>query len=292
MQEGKAFDAGESYISDEAQAVSGRHTVSLVVALRSILRRGPQFEQQSAEAPLAAFRAAAEELTRRGVDAGSLIRYGMYTDIMAPLLGGLIFSLIPASIRLVSDAPPEGLDVAGWRQALGFENWTGNNRPSMSEVIEFVERAIALVVPIVERWIMTAPLADLVLLSPPTDIDALRDYVDPLLDELREQYTWAVDHFTETYYEDWQTSSLHHAYRWLTRCAPPPCPDEQMQDRKVDLAKLNAEIARRATSGMPHEARSLSSGALLAPEMARYAKPHLEQGRYREAAACPFTGVI
>lgn len=285
MEEGKAFDAGESYICDSAQAVSSRHTVSLVVALRSILRRGPQFQQQSLGARLGAFRAAAEELTLRGIDAASLIRYGMYREIMAPLLGGLIFRLIPAPIGYAPGSLPHGLDAAGWCQALGLENWTGDETLSVPEALEFLMRAIVPVFPVIERWVMTAQLDDLVLLSPPTDIEALRDYDDPLLEELREQYIWAVDHFTETYYEDWQTSSLHHAYRWLTRCAPPPCPIEQMQERKIDLAKLNAEIARRATSDKPDETMSLSSGALLAPEMVRYAKPLLEQGRYREAAA-------
>src|SRR5271170_5821649 len=103
MDEGKAFDAAESYLSDSSQPVRARLTVSLIVALRGILQRGPLFAQVSPEARCEAFQAAAEELTRRGIDASSLVRYGMFREEASPLLAGLIQGRFHQS---VSVTPP------------------------------------------------------------------------------------------------------------------------------------------------------------------------------------------
>jgi hypothetical protein len=63
MREGKAFDAVESYLCDDAGAASSQwRTVSLVTAVRGLLQRGPQFERPSPAARYEAFRAAHESL--------------------------------------------------------------------------------------------------------------------------------------------------------------------------------------------------------------------------------------
>src|SRR6185437_12268340 len=76
MDDVRAFDATESYLCDVSQdAMSKWRTTSLVTALRGILNRQPQFEHDNPDARTIVFRAAADELTRRGLDAMALIRY-------------------------------------------------------------------------------------------------------------------------------------------------------------------------------------------------------------------------
>jgi len=288
MHEDKAFDAAESYLCDASQAVRTRRTVSLVTAVRGLLQHGPPFERPSPEARHEAFRAAADELTRRGIDCASLVRYGMSHEVAGPLLGAIFVSLIPADARTGSSPAldPECLDVHGWRTILDLQPWPDNgSKPTITEVISFAETVIVPIVPQVMNWISLASLDDLAMLTPPTDSSVLLTEPDPFVDELRQQYEWAVDHFSATFYHDWRTSSLHLAYRWLSLSEAPPCPPELMPDRRIDKDQLNAEIARRATSLHPEETRSLRSAAFLEPEMARYGKHLLERKRYREAAA-------
>lgn len=49
-----------------------------------ILSHGPEFQQPTPEARREAFKAAAVELTRRGLDAVALVRYGMSREATAP----------------------------------------------------------------------------------------------------------------------------------------------------------------------------------------------------------------
>jgi hypothetical protein len=295
MNEGKAFDATESYLRDSSQGIRSKLTVSLVYALRGILRRGPQFENVSPESRREAFHAAAGELTRRGIDASSLVRYGMFREVVTPLLTGLLHGwFFQPSIAASTphreipgvSLPPKGLDVDRWRQVLGLreeiENWPPT---SVEDLLKLFTNILVPIAPLIESWVLTAPLDDLLLLTPPANVDVLESYSDASVGELREQYEWVVDHLSETFYQDWRTSSLHHAYSWLAHREPPSCPPELMRDRKIDISKLNAEIARRATSERPEEPRALSTEALLTLEMVDFAIPLLREGRFREAAA-------
>jgi hypothetical protein len=287
MHDGRAFDAAESYLCDDAQAVrSAWRTVSLVTAVRGLLQRGPEFERPSPAARHEAFRAAADELTRRGIDCASLVRYGMSREVAGPLLGAIFVSLIPADVLPgpTSARDPKGIDVDGWRTVLDLQAWPNNiTEPSITDIVNFAESVFVSAMPQVMNWMSLASLDELAMLIPPTDSTILQARLD-LSDELHRQYEWAVDHFSETFYSNWRTTSLHRAYRWLSGSETPPCPPELMQDRGIDKDRLNAEIARRATSPHTEEIRSLQSAALLEPEMVRYAKHLLEQKRYREAA--------
>ena len=295
MNDGKAFDATESFLSDSAEEIRSKLTVSLMVAVRGILQRGPRFEYPSLEARRDAFHAAARELTRRGVDASTLVRYGMFREVALPLLAGLLRGPVSdaqkaAPISLADESVlvphPEGLDVAGWYQALGIKVGGTHWPPaSAADLLAFVNDVLIPTAPLIQNWVYTAPLDDLLLLTPPSDPESLRTYKDSFADEVREQYEWTVDHFTETFYHDWRTASLHHAYGWLADREIPPCPQGLMDERRIDTVKLNAEIARRATSKRPDDPGALSAGGLLVPQMVEFAKPLLEEGRYREAAA-------
>jgi hypothetical protein len=93
MDEDRPFDAGESYLCDASeQSMTKWHSASLVFAVRGIVERSPHFFHETASSRLAAFRAAADELTSRGLDADSLVRHGMWDKIASSLTGILVAS--------------------------------------------------------------------------------------------------------------------------------------------------------------------------------------------------------
>jgi hypothetical protein len=177
-------------------------------------------------------------------------------------------------------------DADAWWHALDLPpRPVFSETPAAAETFTLVRRTIAPNARRILNWVATASIEDLLELTPPTTIieapsgDTSSDRV------LQDQYGWAVDHFSSTFYSEWSTTSLHYAYRWLSGREIPPCNPELMNDRRLDSAKLNAEIARRAvTQGMrrPSEPRV---DLVLIGEMTDYAKSLLNEKRYREAAA-------
>ena len=134
-------------------------------------------------------------------------------------------------------------------------------------------------------WMATASIDELLNLAPPSEvipIDPNREFPDF---ELQEQYAWAIDHFSSTFYSEWSTSSLHYAFRWLSGQEVAPCDADLMSDRRIDRAQLNAEIARRAAAQRHRRPAKPRIDNLLANEMNRYAASLLDAKRYREAAA-------
>lgn len=276
---GKAFDAVESYLCESERDPSADwRTVSLVTALLGLISRGPEFEKPTPEARLKAFKAAADELSHRGVDATALVRYGMSREVTAPLLAALLVALIFRDQKGI-----EGVDVRGWCAALDLESPTFNSSPpAPQELGRWFEQVLVPVVPLMLRWAANASLDELITLTPPTPGTLYSCYSGEAVDRsLREQYRWAVDHFAKTFYRDWQTSSLHYELRWLDGDIVAPCSDYLMRDRNVLREDINQEIAKRVVyqGGQPDPGESLVA------EMSRHAQTLLRQGRCMEAAA-------
>jgi hypothetical protein len=139
--------------------------------------------------------------------------------------------------------------------------------------------------PVISRllqWTAVASLDELINLTPPTrDAIASLPPGEPGDRSLREQYRWPVDHFTKTFYRDWNTESLHYELRWLDGDILAPCPDELMRDRRIPREQITEEIARRVV----YNSGNIDPGESLADEMTRHAEKLLKQRRYREAAA-------
>lgn len=259
------------------------HTASLVTALKGILGKEPQFDQGSQSGRVSAFRAAADELTRRGLDGISLVRYGMWDAVASSVINVLTQSTVGDIER------PGGRsrsDAEAWWAVLALgERPVFSDTPPLSEahslMANTIERGLARLV----NWIVTAPVQDLVELIPPAEVIPEPPSEDFFDDDLLEQYKWAVDHFSSTFYSEWSTSSLHYAHRWLAGHEVPPCAADLMDDRRIDRVKLNDEIARRAATRSHRRSNKLSIDGLLAYEMTRYATTLLTAKRYREAAA-------
>lgn len=282
----KAFDAVETYLCEGTRNPSAAwRTVSLVTALLGLITRGPEFETPTPEARLDAFRAAADELSRRGLDALALVRYGMTREVAAPVIGAL-------AVRLIfgEGASMESMDVQGWCAALGLQGLpSASPRPNVNEIGRLFEEWILPAIPNIYRWIGTASLDDLINLTPPArDSLELSSDTEPLDRDLREQYRWAVEHFAKTFYGDWQTSSLHYELKWLDGEVLPPCPNELMNDRKVPREKIAEEIARRVV----YDVDKYDPGESLVSEMTRHAISLLRQDRCNDAAAVFEFGVL
>ncbi len=284
MEDDKPFDATESYLCDAPEATMGKwRTTSLVTALKGILERRPQFEQSSPGSRSEAFRATADELTRRGLDALSLVRYGMWDTVASSVVTVLTQSAV------VSQDRPGGMsrsDADAWWAALDLAPRPSfSDTPAPAEVHTMLTEIVLPSMPRLMNWISAASIDDLLDLAAPSDVISDDPRSENLDDELHAQYAWAVDHFSSTFYSEWSTSSLHCAYRWLSGHEIPPCRPELMNDRRIDPAQLNAEIARRAATRRNQPARRPRIDTLLANEMVHYATSLLNDRRYREAAA-------
>jgi tetratricopeptide (TPR) repeat protein len=279
LDDDKPFDAVESYLCEtEPEPSTQWTTVSLVTAMLGIISHGPEFEKPTPEARLTAFKAAAEELSRRGLDAVALARYGMSREVATPLLAAILVRAL-----FDEDPPINGVDIDRWCEVLDLRPPPARNIKKLTpEVGDWVDDVVSSVTPRLYQWIASASIDELVNLTPPTrEVLVSLSAGEPLDRDLREQYRWAVDHFAKTFFREWKTPSLHSELRWLDGYILPPCPNELMLDRKVPREKITEEIARRTV----YDNDNLGSGESLVSEMSRHALKLLRQGRYREAAA-------
>lgn len=279
MDHERAFDAVESYLSETDREPSAKwRTASLVTAIHGLIRRGPEFGRPTPEARQHMIRRAAAELTARGLDALSLIRYGMPHEVTAPVTSALLLKLMFGDSIAFA-----GVDAVPWCAALGIESlepFTGEN--SFQETVDQFAKIIVPAMPRIRQWVSSASLDEIIELVPPrrgvlgTSAVAIAGER-----ELRNLYRWAVDHFAKTFYKDWATTSLHNEFRWLDGDMVSPCPAELMRDRSVLKKDLSEEIARRAVYQTP----APDAGSSVVDEMTRHAGSLLRQGRYKEAAA-------
>jgi hypothetical protein len=202
----------------------------------------------------------------------------MRQEAAAPLLSSLLIGLL-FNDSLDHDS---GIDVDRWCAVLDLTppKSVGPNRNKQEVSIQWFEEVFTPAISLVNQWIASASLDELVNLTPPSPEARVWLPTEESPDRsLREQYRWAVDHFAKTYFREWKTTSLHFELRWLNGDILPPCPNELMQDRNVSREEITQEIARRAVyNEKPDPAESLVE------EMSRHAEKLLNQGRYREAA--------
>ncbi|MEV5703945.1 hypothetical protein [Actinoallomurus sp. NPDC052274] len=110
--------------------------MSLVTALRGILRRAPVFRQSTPQARREAFLGAARELSSRGLDSSSLVRYGMCEEIVGPLIVGLVIGQ-----AFGHDVSLDGVNLHQWSSALELSPLTlKSGNLTFSELRGYLER--------------------------------------------------------------------------------------------------------------------------------------------------------
>ncbi|WP_067488099.1 hypothetical protein [Actinomadura hibisca] len=307
----KPFDAHEAYLCDKGREPSCWQTTSLVKSIRSGLEGGLYSPTESADGRLSAVRTAARELSRRGLDAHSLIRYGMGQQIVGSVVMAVLSAHVVPYIRIHRPLEIEDFDRDGWLADFDLDGWLKvldlQEKPAppanSDEFLRYVGQVVTGMFDSIMPWLATAPIEDLVLLRPPHRIEKLtQDRLQGDL-ELHRYYRWAVDHFSSTFFQEWATSSLHLAHRWLRGHETPPCGEDLMRERDIVTAQLNEEIALRVVddqgesvpweNGITVVNTAASEGGnlaatsvqLLEPQMSNHALRLLKQERFREAAA-------
>ncbi|MDO8389021.1 MAG: hypothetical protein Q7V57_00905 [Actinomycetota bacterium] len=99
----------------------------------------------------------------------------------------------------------------------------------------------------IDGWIASATPQAIALWMFPYDVsqwDVLPE-ADPPASDI--EMAWLVERLSQTYFEDWTTDSLHFELRWSQGTVETSIPPHVLSERFVDLDRLTAEIARRAT---------------------------------------------
>lgn len=226
-----------------------------------------------------------DELTARGLDGESLVRYGIASEmILHALVDLLVAELLPGGATDTSSG------LSGWRRVFRMDDPRVQARvPGILRDQGDVQSAVrgligdGILAPALEaaaRWACSADLELLLAFSSPTEEQLAEARLSPPLDlELMRAYKWAVDRFSSTYYSEWAIDSLHAEWRWQHGIGVPPCPAHLMSQPPVQMDLLNHQIAQRAVLSNPSEIiPSLSQ------KVSRHALHLLRAGRHEHAA--------
>lgn len=219
-----------------------------------------------------------EALTSHGIDADSLIRFGMQSVVVNPLVAWLMLE------RLVGDAGEQRpvLDFASWHQLLGLTSVTIIEADGTLQLTSEGSRMLTEAVASLSLWVEEAPLSEIIDATPPSNetFSALQSRPRQSSD-LAEKYIWVYERFAVTDIEQWAVASLHNELRWVLHVIPPPVAQEIMEVATFEENELNRLIARQAISP---KTRNELWDPLLQP-LQDQASTFLQQRRFREAGA-------
>lgn len=265
--------------SGEPAALS---TAALVQGLRGLLLArvapGAIADESDESTASCTFFGCLDELTARGIDGDSLLRYGLYGEVAAPLLFDV------ALHELIGDAhrPAMSSDfLTQWRIVLGLGSVARTGRVRAIDVADLIRAEVSPIT----AWVFYAPARELYSLSPPTpaDLDRALEAIPPSPD-IAYDYRWLVERFGVPELSQWTTESLHREYRWKAGLPQQsPCPPALMDEQEVRAEPLNSEIARRAVTD---DSRGTTPEWLsLTARMQEQAVRFLMNGQHAEASA-------
>jgi hypothetical protein len=291
------FDARKVMRNDVDQPTFQWRTVSLITALReAVVGKAPGRAPEDSQ--VEDLKGYVDELTSRGIDGDSLVRYGLFRELMAGILMRILPYWIPVLRGLGSEAAESAAENTAVADTLSTDTWAGVMGPLIS--VEFtveipsdvrLETLLPLLTRLADKvypWVLTAPIDDLLTLRPPTaaELNAVGATPFPDVTTLQE-YRWISDRFAGTHLDSWSTSSLLREYNWRAGRHPSPCPETLMNDRSVVAEDLNAEIADRSAADEP-AARiggHVGLGHALLDRLRSNAIQFLQLNHTREAAA-------
>lgn len=249
------FDARRSMLLDRSSPPEAWRPCSLVTALRAALGTEPDAIAIRGASRDRALRSVIAELTSRGLDADSLVRFGMGPEIVMAVLE----TVKPDWLTLDRDEQPlaqlsagaghrgAGGESTADPQAIAWRSLVADGeqelvlglditpQTTVPQIHAFVSKLVKIVLP----WIFNAPLDNIVALTPPTPEEAAAYDRAPMPPEnVLNEYRWAVERFSSTHLNEWSTSSLHLEYLWTKQRHPAPCCSEMMEDREVSLERF------------------------------------------------------
>lgn len=281
-EETQPFDAHKALLcEDRSGSRETWQAISLVTEMKDALLN--RFTEKDCTEAVGAFEAAARELTRRGVDADSLVRYGMIPEILGHVFAVLLIDkILPQSSR-GDHLRESGVDIEGWRTLLRVPAAAPENN---DEIIKLINTTIASVSPPLVSWVGQAKLTALVSLEVPGEQEFWRcasppaDYLT-----LTTQYRWLVERLTETYVKSWSKASLLLEYRYRHNLQPMSFPGWALEARDVPLDEVTAAIAHRTAVDWDPLADGPPRAAFMLAEIVEHARELLANGRETDAAA-------
>lgn len=164
MNDEKAFDAGESYLCEDDQEPSAKwRTVSLVTGIFRLVSQRPEAGREAAERRRGLIKAAAAQLTARGLDGVALVRYGMAQEVIAPVVSALILKLLSGE-----DSAIEGVDASAWCAALGIDHQPPlAEKPAIREIAGRFSEVILPAISRIRQWAGCSSLDEMISLAPP-----------------------------------------------------------------------------------------------------------------------------
>ncbi|MBP2704373.1 hypothetical protein JOL79_11170 [Microbispora sp. RL4-1S] len=276
------FDAHRTLMcEDRAGSLAGWQVSSLLTEIADVLmvRFMPENDHEEL---YGRFEAAASELDRRGLDADSIIRYGMLSEILGPLLIELLIGQILPGEDRGDQLWQTRVDVEGWRKLLRMHSPPTGGTEEVSDLVNTTAEVFAPLL----NWAAQASMSDLVTLRLPDHeqfwkcIPLPRDYRAITI-----QYRWLVERLTATYLKQWTLASLLLEYRFRQNLQSMSFPAWVIEARDVPLDDVAKSIAHRTAVDWEPASEGLPQPKFLLAEMANHARGLLKAGRAADAAA-------
>ena len=255
----------QTNISEAARALPP--VQQIIMMLDQVLAGSPTTQEEAAER-VEAVRKLSELLSRVGIDAESLIRYGMpHRAAFAVYLA-----------MITSGSPSPLLDVRRWRSLLRVPSSESDSEDDQGQIRRAPKEGVDHIPLLLNRWVENARLADILSWTPPTDEEWADISLEPApSDDVTDPYLWLWQRNTLNDLDRWLTTSLHMEYRWQNRHDVGLFSDEALAGAGPATQLLNAVIAKRAV-----DPRTRNDDAMfwaLQDAAVRY----LQQEKYAEA---------
>jgi hypothetical protein len=221
------------------------------------------------------------ELTSAGVDAESLVRFGMQLRITGALV--TLFLLETGNAADAAEAIATA-NLSRWRELLKLDDpvsFAPEGIKSREDLVRVSREHFTRARDPLRRWVEAGPIDEVLSLIAPS-AEAFEEALGSTeaADEVRDRYRWAADRLVEGDFQRWQTSSLHLEHKWSEGKIPMLFVEGLFRAKVIDKPGLLAEIARRAVEDV-----NGGEGTQLLYQLQEQAKSFLKQGRHAEASA-------
>lgn len=239
----------------------------IIITLDRVLASSPSTQEEAGKRANAVMKLS-ELLNRVGVDAESLIRFGM------PHRAAFVIYL--AMITSGSTSPL--LDVRRWRSLLRVqttepdEDYEGQIRRAPREGVEHIPGLL-------NKWVENARFSDILSWTPPTDEEWARVSLEPSPStDVTEPYLWLWQRNAVNDLDRWLTTSLHREYQWQNRHEVGLFSEAALASDGPAAHLLNAAIAQRAV-----DPQTTSDDDAMFWALQDAAVRYLQQEKYAEA---------
>lgn len=273
------FDARRSLLEQRGLPQREWRIVSLVTALRECIggETFPAFPGGRSNI-IRTVEVCADELTRRGVPADPLIRYGMLPELISGVLEGVVSNWLEVNSTSFGTTPSDWAELL--EPVLEAEHLSSAGSGAWSP--EEWKAAIGAATSTIATWVFTAPLADLIRLTPPTSTPS-RWVPRGIDDILFVDYRWCIDRFSITSVADWTPTSVEKELAWRGGEGCAPCEPKLMADRVVQIEQLQQLSEMYSLAPPKPGADSITISASLSYRMQNRAADLLQRGEYAQA---------